>query len=91
MTNHLYGARRSAVVDNIVSEYQNERTDSHIYDCDDSEGAKIYRMLETAAEPEYLMADMSLEQLNSFGAYKAKLNVSLYSCISRNLYAERYL
>ncbi|WJX25236.1 hypothetical protein P8452_14298 [Trifolium repens] len=70
----LHNQRRSAVVDNIVSEYQNERTDSHIYDCDDSEGAKIYRMLETAAEPEYLMADMSLEQLNSFGAYKAKLN-----------------
>jgi hypothetical protein len=48
-------------------------------------------MLETVAEPEYLMADMSVEQLNSFGAYKAKINVSLYSCISRNLYAERYL
>ncbi|MCI23512.1 breast cancer type 2 susceptibility protein, partial [Trifolium medium] len=74
MTNHLYGIRRSAVVDNIVSEYQKERTGSHIYDYGDSEGAKIYKMLETAAEPEFLMADMSPEQLNSFAAYKAKLN-----------------
>jgi breast cancer 2 susceptibility protein len=91
-TNHLYGVRRSAVVDNIVSEYQKERTGSHIYDYGDSEGAKIYKMLETAAEPEYLMADMSPEQLNSFAAYKAKLNVRLLcSCISRSLYVERYL
>ncbi|KAK2389081.1 BREAST CANCER 2 like 2A [Trifolium repens] len=70
----LHNQRRSAVVDNIVSEYQKERTGSHIYDYGDSEGAKIYKMLETAAEPEYLMADMSPEQLNSFAAYKAKLN-----------------
>ncbi|KAK2443086.1 hypothetical protein P8452_21474 [Trifolium repens] len=70
----LHNQRRSAVVDNIVSEYQRERTGSHIYDYGDSEGAKIYKMLETAAEPEFLMADMSPEQLNSFAAYKAKLN-----------------
>lgn len=91
MTDHLYGVRRSAVVDDIVSEYQKDIKGSHIYDYDDSEGAKIYKMLETAAEPEFLMADMTPEQLSSFAAYKAKLNVRLYPYISRSLYAERYL
>jgi len=75
---HLYDVRRSAVVDNIVSEYQKEGTGSHVYDHDDSEGAKIYMMLETAADPEFLMADMTPEQLRSFAAYKAKLNVRFY-------------
>jgi len=79
VTDHLYGVRRSAVVDNIVSEYQKEITGSHIYDYGNSEGAKIYKMLETAAEPEFLMADMTPEQLSSFAAYKAKLNVSYIS------------
>jgi len=75
LTDHLYGHRRSAVVDGIISEYQKERP--HIYYDSDSEGAKIYNMLETAEEPEFLMADMSPEQLNSFATYKAKLNVRL--------------
>lgn len=75
---YFYAVRCSAVVDNIVSEYQKERMSSHVYDHDDSEGAKIYMMLETAAEPEFLMADMTLEQLRSFAAYKAKLNVRFY-------------
>ncbi|KEH25626.1 breast cancer type 2 susceptibility-like protein [Medicago truncatula] len=75
----LHNQRRSAVVDNIVSEYQKERTSSHVYDHDDSEGAKIYMMLETAAEPEFLMADMTPEQLRSFAAYKAKLNATRQS------------
>ncbi|XP_073225419.1 protein BREAST CANCER SUSCEPTIBILITY 2 homolog B-like isoform X2 [Cicer arietinum] len=70
----LHNQRRSAVVDDIVSEYQKDIKGSHIYDYDDSEGAKIYKMLETAAEPEFLMADMTPEQLSSFAAYKAKLN-----------------
>ena len=52
-----------------------ERTVSHVYDHNDSEGAKIYMMLVTAAEPEFLMADMTPEQLRLFAAYKAKLNV----------------
>ncbi|XP_058787190.1 protein BREAST CANCER SUSCEPTIBILITY 2 homolog B-like [Vicia villosa] len=68
----LHNQRRSAVVDNIVSEYQKEGSGSHIYG--DSEGAKIYKMLETAAEPEFLMADMTPGQLSSFVAYKDKLN-----------------
>lgn len=48
-------------------------------------------MLETAAEPEFLMADMTPRQLSSFAAYKDRLNVRIYFCISRSLYAERYL
>ncbi|RHN69099.1 putative breast cancer type 2 susceptibility protein [Medicago truncatula] len=75
----LHNQRRSAVVDNIVSEYQKEMTGSHIYDYGNSEGAKIYKMLETAAEPEFLMADMTPEQLSSFAAYKAKLNANRQS------------
>lgn len=67
--------RRSAVVDGIISEYQKES--SYLNYDSESEGAKIYNMLETAEEPEFLMADMSAEQLNSFAAYKAKLNVRL--------------
>ncbi|XP_022632511.1 protein BREAST CANCER SUSCEPTIBILITY 2 homolog A isoform X1 [Vigna radiata var. radiata] len=68
----LYNQRRSAVVDGIISEYQKES--SYLNYDSESEGAKIYNMLETAEEPEFLMADMSAEQLNSFAAYKAKLN-----------------
>ncbi|CAI8597930.1 unnamed protein product, partial [Vicia faba] len=70
----LHNQRRSAVVDNIVSEYQKEGSGSHIYDYGNSEGAKIYKMLEAAAEPEFLMADMTPGQLSSFAAYKDKLN-----------------
>lgn len=48
-------------------------------------------MLETAAEPEFLMADMSPEQLSSFVAYKSKLEVRyifpalIEVCMERNV------
>ncbi|RYR11482.1 hypothetical protein Ahy_B04g069004 isoform C [Arachis hypogaea] len=70
----VYNQRRSAVVESIISEYQKERSGLHTYDDCDSEGARIHNMLETAEEPEFLMADMSPEQLKCFSAYKAKLN-----------------
>ncbi|XP_061356921.1 protein BREAST CANCER SUSCEPTIBILITY 2 homolog B-like [Gastrolobium bilobum] len=79
----LYNQRRSAIVDDIISEYQKDGRDSHLYD--DSEGAKIYKMLETAEEPEFLMADMSPEQLSSFAAYKAKLNASKQSEMEKSI------
>ncbi|RDX88899.1 Protein BREAST CANCER SUSCEPTIBILITY 2-like B, partial [Mucuna pruriens] len=79
----LHNQRRSAVVDGIISEYQRER--SHIYYDSDSEGAKIYNMLETAEEPEFLMADMSPEQLSSFSAYKAKLNAIRQSEMEKSI------
>ena len=66
-------------MESIISEYQKERSGLHTYDDGDSEGARIHNMLETAEEPEFLMADMSPEQLKCFSAYKAKLNVRLYS------------
>lgn len=66
--------RRSAVAEGIISASEREMGvdfDEH-YDCD---GAKIMKLLETAAEPEVLMAGMSSKQLTSYSAYKAKLEV----------------
>ncbi|KAF7825024.1 protein BREAST CANCER SUSCEPTIBILITY 2-like protein B-like isoform X1 [Senna tora] len=74
----LYNQRRTAVVEGIISKFEKERKDSRNYD-DGSEGAKIYKMLETSAEPEFLMADMSPDQLSSFVAYKAKLEATRQS------------
>ncbi|KAL2340475.1 hypothetical protein Fmac_008415 [Flemingia macrophylla] len=79
----LYNQRRSAVIDGIILEYHKER--SHIYHDSDSEGAKIYNMLETAEEPEFLMADMSPEQLSAFAAYKAKLNAIRQSEMEKSI------
>lgn len=42
---------------------------------DIGEGEKISLLLEQAAEPEILMADMSSEQLTSFASYQAKIEV----------------
>ncbi|XP_058000163.1 protein BREAST CANCER SUSCEPTIBILITY 2 homolog B isoform X2 [Hevea brasiliensis] len=72
-TTQSYNQRRSAVVEGIVSEYQRGMKGSYIYNDSDSEGAKILKILETAAEPEVIMAEMSPEQLTSFASYQAKL------------------
>lgn len=70
----LYSQRYSAVAEGVMSEFQRETGDSnHGNDSDSEEGAKILKILETAAEPEVLMAGMSSEQLSSFASYKAKL------------------
>lgn len=58
-----------------MSELQKGNKDLHPRDDNDSEGAKILKMLETAAEPEVLMAEMTSEQLTSFTAYQSKLEV----------------
>ncbi|KAG8647794.1 hypothetical protein MANES_09G111200v8 [Manihot esculenta] len=69
-----YNQRHSAVVEGIVSEYQRGMKGSYICnDSDSEEGAKILKILETAAEPEVIMAEMSPEQLTSFASYQAKL------------------
>lgn len=47
---------------------------------DGDEGAKLCKILETAAEPEVLMADMTSEQLFSFSTYQAKQKVGIGSC-----------
>ncbi|XP_048225875.1 protein BREAST CANCER SUSCEPTIBILITY 2 homolog B isoform X1 [Ricinus communis] len=73
----LYSQRHSAVVEGIVSEFQREMKGSHIYnDSDSEEGAKILKILETASEPEVIMAEMSPEQLTSFASYQAKLEAT---------------
>lgn len=71
----LYSQRCFNVVDGINSEFQRGK-EFCIHDNNDSEeGAKIFKMLETAAEPEVLMAEMTSEQLTSFATYKEKLEV----------------
>ncbi|KAK3029484.1 hypothetical protein RJ639_037505 [Escallonia herrerae] len=70
----VYNQRRSIIAEGIVSEFQIgiKRTYRN-NEQDSDEGAKILKILETAAEPEVLMAEMSSEQLNSFSTYQAKL------------------
>ncbi|KAK7281943.1 hypothetical protein RIF29_10345 [Crotalaria pallida] len=77
--------QHSAVVEDVILEYQKEIRGSCLNDDSDSEGAKIYNMLEAAAEPEFLMADMSAEQLSSFAAYKAKLNATIHSEMEKSI------
>ncbi|KAK3032866.1 hypothetical protein RJ639_037043 [Escallonia herrerae] len=62
----VYNQRGHCVGIGIKRTYRNNEQDS-------DEGAKILKILETAAEPEVLMAEMSSEQLNSFSTYQAKL------------------
>ncbi|OMO97642.1 hypothetical protein COLO4_14461 [Corchorus olitorius] len=69
-----HNQRCSAVVDHVISEYQ--RGVDSIHNDSESEGAQILRILETAAEPEVLMAEMSPEQLTSFATYKSKLEAT---------------
>jgi len=54
-----------------------EQHDVSVNANDSEEGAKILRILETSAEPEVLMADMSSEQLMSFSTYQAKQEVGI--------------
>ncbi|XP_065852244.1 protein BREAST CANCER SUSCEPTIBILITY 2 homolog B [Euphorbia lathyris] len=73
----FYNQRRCAVIEGIVSDFQRGMKASYIYnDTDSEEGAKILKILETAAEPEVIMAEMSPEQLTSFASYQAKLEAT---------------
>ncbi|KAK1272350.1 hypothetical protein QJS04_geneDACA005966 [Acorus gramineus] len=70
---HLHNQRRSDIIEGIMAEQQKENFGLHCQSNSDSEeGAKLFKILEKAAEPEVLMADMSSEQLNSFATYQAK-------------------
>ena len=42
------------------------------------EGAKLFHALESAAEPELLMADMTSAQLAAFAAYQTKREVIIF-------------
>ncbi|KAF3962282.1 hypothetical protein CMV_013187 [Castanea mollissima] len=82
----VYDQRRSTVVEGIVSEFQRGIKGSHIYnDSDSDEGANILKILETAAEPEVLMAGMSPQQLTSFTTYKAKLEATRQSDMEKSI------
>lgn len=75
-TGFLFDCRCSAVAEGITSEFQRGILGSCIInDSDVEEGAKIFKILETAAEPEVLMAEMTSEQLASFTSYQAKQEV----------------
>lgn len=72
----LFDCRRSIVAEGIISELQMDIFGFHSKsDSDSEEGAKIFKLLETASEPEVLMADMSSDQLTSFAKFKAKQDV----------------
>ncbi|CAK9150441.1 unnamed protein product [Ilex paraguariensis] len=82
----LYNHRCSVVAEGIMAEFHRDIKDVHgNNDHDSEEGAKILRMLETAAEPEVLMAEMSSEQLNSFATYQAKLEALKQSDMQKSI------
>ncbi|KAL2901878.1 Protein BREAST CANCER SUSCEPTIBILITY 2-like protein B [Bienertia sinuspersici] len=74
--NQLYNQRRSNIIEGITSDFQRGSACSDIENDYDNEGAKILKMLESAAEPELLMAEMSSKQLASFSNYRAKVEES---------------
>ncbi|XP_027069863.1 protein BREAST CANCER SUSCEPTIBILITY 2 homolog B [Coffea arabica] len=83
---HSYNKRRSVVVEDVLSKFQGENETFHTLDDNDSEeGAKIMKMLEKAAEPEVIMAEMTSEQLTSFASYQAKLEMLRHSDMQKSL------
>ncbi|XP_038906310.1 protein BREAST CANCER SUSCEPTIBILITY 2 homolog B isoform X2 [Benincasa hispida] len=81
----LYDQRRTAIVDGIVSEFQRGTKSSIYNESDSEEGAKLFKILETAAEPELLMAEMSPEQLTSFASYQAKIEAIRQSDMEKSI------
>ncbi|VVB12844.1 unnamed protein product [Arabis nemorensis] len=80
MSNSSKLERRSALIEGLMCEYQRGINGADSQNDTDCEGAKVFKLLESAAEPEFLMADMSIEQLTSFTTYKAKFEVE-YCCL----------
>lgn len=82
----LYNQRRTVVIEGMMSEFQKGNKALHPGDDNDSEeGAKILKILQTAAEPEMLMAEMTSEQLASFTSYQAKLEAMRQSDMQKSL------
>ncbi|CAN8237617.1 unnamed protein product [Cochlearia groenlandica] len=70
----LHNERQVSLIEGLMCEYQRGNNGVHSQnDTDSEEGAKVFKLLETAVEPELLMAEMSREQLTSFTTYKARL------------------
>ncbi|KAK9154038.1 hypothetical protein Sjap_001518 [Stephania japonica] len=83
---HLYDQRRLAIAEGIMSEFESNVSTSHCKNESESEeGEKIFRILENAAEPEILMADMSTKQLSSISAYRAKQEERRRSAIEKGI------
>ncbi|KAK9126751.1 hypothetical protein Scep_015597 [Stephania cephalantha] len=82
----LYDQRRLAIAEGIMSEFESNVSTSHCKNESESEeGEKIFRILENAAEPEILMADMSTEQLSSISSYRAKQEERRRSAIEKGI------
>ncbi|CAN8323419.1 unnamed protein product [Cochlearia groenlandica] len=77
---------RLSLIEGLMSEYQrgNNGVQSQ-NDTDSEEGAKIFKLLQTSAEPELLMADMSYEQLISFSKYRARLEAAREKPVAESL------
>ncbi|KAH6787036.1 hypothetical protein C2S52_006588 [Perilla frutescens var. hirtella] len=80
-----YNQRRDVVAEGIMSAFQREGEFDVGDDHESEEGAKLMKVLETAAEPEVLMAGMSSKQLASFASYKAKLEAMRQSEIQKSI------
>ncbi|GJX07881.1 breast cancer susceptibility 2 homolog B-like protein [Tanacetum coccineum] len=81
-----YDHRRSSIVEGVMSEFQKGLKTFKCRDEKDiGEGERISLLLEQAAEPELLMADMSSEQLTSFASYQAKIEETRQSEMQKSI------
>ncbi|XP_049936244.1 protein BREAST CANCER SUSCEPTIBILITY 2 homolog A-like isoform X2 [Nymphaea colorata] len=68
----IYKQRCSMVAEGIMSELYGENFGSSDVAEDESEGAKIFKLLETAAEPDILMETLTEQQLVAYKNYQSK-------------------
>ncbi|KAL1549093.1 protein BREAST CANCER SUSCEPTIBILITY 2 B-like [Salvia divinorum] len=80
-----FNQRRDLVAEGIMSSFQRETEFDVGDDHEREEGAKLMKLLETAAEPEVLMAGMSSIELAAFASYKAKLEAMRLSEIQKTI------
>ncbi|XP_024018442.1 protein BREAST CANCER SUSCEPTIBILITY 2 homolog B [Morus notabilis] len=81
-----YNERRSVIIESIVSDFQRGTKYSHIYNDSDSEdGAKIWKILEKASQPEVLLAEMSPDQISSFAKYQANMEAIRQSDMEKSI------
>lgn len=83
-TLHLYNERRAHIVEDIV--FKGESDDlSQDSNKDKDEGAKLYSVLENAAEPELIMADMTSAQLAAFATYQSKREAAKKASLEKHI------
>ncbi|CAH8365458.1 unnamed protein product [Eruca vesicaria subsp. sativa] len=82
----LHNQRRSDLIEGLICEYQGGINGVRSQnDTDSKEGAKLFKLLESAAEPDFLMADMSMEELNCFNRYKEKFEAAMKKRMEKSL------